>query len=114
MLIIVLANQLTYQGNQRSDHAAPLEYLFEEPEAPTGPPEPTLLPRARSYSDFYHVVRAQLSKDAAKKKRRKNKERGLDALLVLKPEDNIRTHKSPLLMKSIDAELVDASQQEYL
>ncbi|KAI8633507.1 Sec34-like family protein [Xylariaceae sp. FL1651] len=100
-------------GNKQSDNAEPLEHLFEEPEPSIEPPEPTLLPRTKSYSDFYHVVRAQLTKDAAKKKRRRNKERSLDALAIVKPEDGIRVRKSAPL-KSIDAELVEASQQEYL
>ncbi|KAI3325820.1 Sec34-like family protein [Xylariaceae sp. AK1471] len=100
-------------GNQQSGDTEPLEHLFEEPEAPIGPPEPTLLPRAKSYSDFYHVVRAHLYKDAAKKRRRKHKGKGLDALMVVKPEDSIQTRNN-LPLRSIDAELVYASQQEYL
>jgi len=102
------------QGNPQSGHAEPLDRLFEEPEPLIEPPEPTLLPRPKSYSDFYHVVRAQLSKDAATKRRRqKNKERSLDALMIVKPEDQLQTRKSTS-SRSIDAELLDASQQQYL
>ncbi|GAW24381.1 hypothetical protein ANO14919_139650 [Xylariales sp. No.14919] len=99
-------------GNKQPGDNEPLERLFEEPEALIGPPEPTLLPRAKSYSDFYHVVRAQLSKDGTKKKRRKNKDKGLDALMVASPEVTLQTRKLPP-SRSIDTELVDASQQEY-
>ncbi|KAI3339642.1 Sec34-like family protein [Ustulina deusta] len=100
-------------GNKQSGDTEPLERLFEEPQVSVGPPEPTLLPRAKSYSDFYRVVRAQLSKDAAKKRRRRNKEKGLDALLIAGPEDALQTPKLPP-SRSIDAELVAASQQEYM
>ncbi|TGJ83107.1 hypothetical protein E0Z10_g5662 [Xylaria hypoxylon] len=100
-------------GSKQSGDNEPLERLFEEPEASIGPPEPTLLPRAKSYSDFYHVVRAQLSKDAAKKKRRKNRDKALDALMIANPEENLQTRTFPP-SRSIDIALVDASQQEYI
>ncbi|KAI1757497.1 Sec34-like family protein [Xylaria castorea] len=100
-------------GNKQSADNEPLRRLLEDPESSIGPPEPTLLPRAKSYSDFYHVVRAQLSKDAAKKKRRRNKEKGWDALMIANPEDNLQTRKSPP-SRPLDAALVDASQQEYI
>ncbi|KAI1293168.1 Sec34-like family protein [Xylaria venustula] len=114
------ANQLTdrNQGNKQPGDAEPLERLYEEPDTPIGPPEPTLLPRAKSYSDFYRVVRAQLSKDAAKKKRRRTREKGLDALLIEKPEDTRHARHARRLLPSrsmsIDAQLVEASQQEYI
>ncbi|EMR69779.1 putative sec34-like family protein [Eutypa lata UCREL1] len=100
-------------GTKQSDTPEPLEGLYEEPQASNDPPEPTLTRRAKSYSDFYHVVRAQLSKDAAKKKRRKSKEKSLDALLIEKPEDGIRRREAPQL-KNLDDELLETSQQEYL
>ncbi|KAI0533974.1 Sec34-like family protein [Xylaria digitata] len=102
-------------GNKQSGDSEPLEHLFEEPEPSIGPPEPTLLPRAKSYSDFYHVVRAQLSKDAAKKKRRKNKDnnKGLEALMIANADENPQTPKLPP-SGSVDVELVNASQQEYM
>ncbi|CAJ2509425.1 Uu.00g144510.m01.CDS01 [Anthostomella pinea] len=99
-------------GNKRSDIVEPLDQLFEEPEPTIELPEPTLTRRAKSYSDFYHVVHAQLSKDVAKKRRRKNKERSLEALMVGKPEDDVRRRAvSP--SESLDSELVNASHQEY-
>ncbi|RYP92939.1 hypothetical protein DL770_000989 [Monosporascus sp. CRB-9-2] len=102
-------------GSKQSETPGPLEQLYEEPEASKGPPEPTLTRRAKSYSDFYHVVRAQLSKDAARKKRRsrKHKEKSLDALLVEKPEEAIQ-HRDTPQQKSLDDELLETSMQEYL
>ncbi|KAI1504113.1 Sec34-like family protein [Biscogniauxia marginata] len=100
-------------GNKQPDTVEPLGGLFEETETSIDPPEPTLTRRAKSYSDFYHVVRAQLSKDAAKKRRKRNKGRGLEALMVEKPEESIR-HRDLLPPKPLDIELVDASQHEYL
>ncbi|RYP46531.1 hypothetical protein DL768_007278 [Monosporascus sp. mg162] len=102
-------------GSKQSETPGPLEQLYEEPEASDGPPEPTLTRRAKSYSDFYHVVRAQLSKDAARKKRRnrKHKEKSLDALLVEKPEDAIQHRDSPQ-QRGLDDELLETSMQEYL
>ncbi|KAI1385537.1 Sec34-like family protein [Hypoxylon trugodes] len=101
-------------GNKQPDVVEPLEQLFEEPETSIDPPEATLSRRAKSYSDFYHVVRAQLSKDAAAKKRRKKtKDRSLDALMVDKLENDVQTRNIPQ-SESLDTELIEASQQEYL
>ncbi|KAI0196424.1 Sec34-like family protein [Astrocystis sublimbata] len=113
---------LLQQANptKQSSDTEPL-HRFQISEASLGPPEPTLLPRAKSYSDFYHVVRAQLSKDAAKRKRQRSKEKGkgraLDALLIVRPEDSLPTRTAlppPPSSRSVDAALVDASQQEYI
>ncbi|KAI1464951.1 Sec34-domain-containing protein [Daldinia caldariorum] len=101
-------------GSKQPDTVQPLESLFEEAETIIEPPEATLSRRAKSYSDFYHVVRAQLSKDAAaKKKRKKAKERGLEALMVERIDTFSRDREQPRLSSS-DDELIEASQQEYL
>ncbi|KAI0122004.1 Sec34-domain-containing protein [Daldinia grandis] len=101
-------------GNKLSDAVEPLEELYEEVEAIIEPPEATLSRRSKSYSDFYHVVCAQLSKDAAtKKRRRKAKERGLEALMVERVENVVRKQELPRLGSS-DDELIEASHQEYL
>ncbi|KAI0886718.1 Sec34-like family protein [Annulohypoxylon maeteangense] len=102
-------------GSKQTDPIEPLEGLLEEPETIIGPPEATLSRRAKSYSDFYHVVRAQISKDAAaaKKKRRKTKERNLDALMIEKVE-NVDRHRTLPQLESFDNELIEASQQQYL
>ncbi|KAJ3552971.1 hypothetical protein NPX13_g10989 [Xylaria arbuscula] len=77
-------------------------------------PSPHCSPRAKSYSDFYCIVRAQLLKDVSnKKKRRRNKGPSLNALLIGNPEDSPPARKlAP--PRSIDSDLVDASQQEYI
>ncbi|OTA98536.1 hypothetical protein M426DRAFT_325916 [Hypoxylon sp. CI-4A] len=100
-------------SNKQSDAVEPLEQLFEEPETSIDPPEATLNRRAKSYSDFYHVVRAQLSKDAAKKRRKKIKERNFDALMI---DNNERVAKKqgPPRLEPFDDELIGSSQQEYL
>ncbi|KAI5863691.1 Sec34-like family protein [Durotheca rogersii] len=101
-------------GANQPDAVEPLDRLFEEPETSIDPPEPTLTRRAKSYSDFYRVVRAQLSKDAvAKKRRRKAKERSLDALMIGGPEIDDASQALPRLA-SLDGELIEASQREYL
>ncbi|KAI1805634.1 Sec34-domain-containing protein [Daldinia bambusicola] len=101
-------------GSKQPDAVQPLEELFEEVETIIEPPEATLSRRAKSYSDFYHVVRAQLSKDAgAKKKRKKGKERGLEALMVERIDTFARDRQLHRL-SSLDDELIEASQQEYL
>ncbi|KAI8962368.1 Sec34-domain-containing protein [Daldinia sp. FL1419] len=102
-------------GGKQPDAVEPLEELFEEADTIIEPPEATLNRRAKSYSDFYHVVRAQLSKDAAaaKKRRKKAKERSLEALMVEKIEKAVRTREPPRITYP-DDELIGASQQEYL
>ncbi|OTA90869.1 hypothetical protein M434DRAFT_397644 [Hypoxylon sp. CO27-5] len=102
-------------GSKQPDAVEQLERLYEQPETTIDPPEPTLGRRAKSYSDFYHVVRAQLSKDAAasKKRRKKARERNLDALMVEKP-DKANKEQELGRLESFDSELIEASQQEYL
>jgi hypothetical protein len=68
--------------------------------------------RAKSYSDFYHVVRAQLSKDAKKKRRRRRGDRTLEALMVDKPEEDISSRHEPPA-EPIQSQLLEASQREY-
>ncbi|KAI0836041.1 Sec34-like family protein [Hypoxylon sp. FL0890] len=102
-------------GSKQPDVVEQLAELYEEPETTIDPPEPTLNRRAKSYSDFYHVVRAQLSKDAAaaKKRRRKARERNLDALMV-EELDKANTHQGLRQLESLDSELIESSHQEYL
>ncbi|KAH9904475.1 Sec34-like family protein [Xylariomycetidae sp. FL2044] len=101
-------------GNKQNDTDEPLDQIFEDVEPIIEPPEPTLTRRAKSYSDFYHVVRAQLSKDTSKKKKRKNnRERNLEALMVHKPEDGLPVRNRDSL-ENTDRGLVASSQREYL
>ncbi|KAH8196663.1 hypothetical protein TruAng_009187 [Truncatella angustata] len=102
-------------GASQADIVDPLGNLYDEADASNDPPEATLTRRAKSYSDFYHVVRAQLSKDAKRrrKKRRDDRDRSFEALSLVKPEDDtnrrINAPDTP-----IDDQLLEASQQEYL
>ncbi|KAI0116168.1 Sec34-like family protein [Hypoxylon sp. NC0597] len=102
-------------GSKQPDAVEQLERLYEEPETTIDPPEPTLGRRAKSYSDFYHIVRAQLSKDAAvsKKRRKKARERNLDALMVETPGKADKDRGIEQL-GSVESEIIEASQQEYL
>ncbi|KAI1344512.1 Sec34-like family protein [Xylariaceae sp. FL0016] len=99
-------------GNKQTDTIEPLDGVFEDPNTSIDPPEPTLARRAKSYSDFYHVVRAHVSKDAPRRKRRRDKDRAFDALILKKPEDDLRCWDSAA-SGPLDADLVEASQQEY-
>ncbi len=98
----------------------PLENVYEEIENTNTPPEPTLTRRAASYSDFYSIVRAQISKDEALKKKKKKApkgERQWDALMLcdsalglsLREEDGLVT-----LDDALDEQLLEASQEDYL
>lgn len=103
-------------GANPNEIAAPLEGLLEEPEASNDPPEPTLSRRAKSYSDFYHVVRAQLSKDAAKKrpkKKTKKREISMEALMITKPEYDLPSRAAPP-ENPLDEQLLQASQHDFL
>ncbi|KAI1869734.1 uncharacterized protein JN550_005715 [Neoarthrinium moseri] len=100
-------------GATPNEAVLPLGSLDEEPDTSNDPPEPTLSRRAKSYSDFYHVVRAQLSKDAKKKRRRKRNDRSIEALGVEKPEDDMPGPSEPS-GEPLEAQLLEASQQEYL
>ncbi|KAK6216460.1 hypothetical protein LQW54_003465 [Pestalotiopsis sp. IQ-011] len=100
-------------GANQNDAPEPLANLYEEADATEGPPEATLLRRAKSYSDFYHVVRAQIAKDTKKKRKKKRTDRSLEALNVQRPEDDInQLHDEPT--EFTDDQLLEASQQEYL
>ncbi|KAK9794219.1 putative Golgi complex component Cog3 [Seiridium cardinale] len=100
-------------GANQTDTIEPLGSLYEEADTSNDPPDATLTRRAKSYSDFYHVVRVQLSKDAKKKRRRKRQDRSLEALNIETPEDGLFSqHDVPV--GATDAQLLEASQQEYL
>ncbi|GJC77548.1 conserved oligomeric Golgi complex subunit 3 [Colletotrichum liriopes] len=98
---------------QASSAPEALDEIFEEIEDRNTPPEATVLRRAKSYSDFYHVVRAQLAKDEHKKKRRRRKDKTWDALDIAAEISDSKTGPRPVLGLHGD-ELLEASQQEYL
>lgn len=51
-------------GTTTVGHTDPLAGLFEETISIKSPPKATVARRAKSYSDFYRVARAQLLKDS--------------------------------------------------
>ncbi len=86
--------------------ADPLSGLFEEPPAVKSPPQATVARRAKSYSDFYHVVRAHLTKEA---KKIKEHERG-----SVMPVGAIKTGKDfETMYAAYEDDLLDASQEDY-
>jgi hypothetical protein len=97
---------------------APLENVYEEIENTNTPPEPTVVRRAASYSDFYRVVKAQISKDEASKKRKAvKKERQWDALQLCEKTLRRRVPEEArydVLDSSLDDQLLEASQEDYL
>lgn len=105
------------QGTSHAtDVAEPLENVYEEVELAQGPPEPEVLRRAASYSDFYHVVRAQLHKDNRRRRKTVKKDRAWEALLLSEQADESRyaQHKPALVPTWPQTELLDTSQQEYM
>uniref|UniRef100_L2FJX6 Conserved oligomeric Golgi complex subunit 3 n=1 Tax=Colletotrichum fructicola (strain Nara gc5) TaxID=1213859 RepID=L2FJX6_COLFN len=98
---------------QASDTPEALDEIFEEIEDTNTPPEATVLRRAKSYSDFYHVVRAQLAKDEQKKRRKRRKDKNWDALDVAAQVNDPSLSRRPVL-DHCDEQLLEASQQEYL
>ncbi|KAL3951937.1 hypothetical protein ACCO45_013654 [Purpureocillium lilacinum] len=101
------------------DAPKPLENVYEELEDKNTPPEPTLTRRAASYSDFYHVVKAQLAKDrqARKPKKGSRKDRSWEALAVSR-EAPAAAAEDPVdalvCDDSYEAQLLEASQQDYV
>jgi hypothetical protein len=67
-----------------------------------GPPKATLARRAKSYSDFYEVVRAQLKKDAKQDK----------SFLYEGKEAKTET-QCALFYNDVEDELLDSSQEEF-
>ncbi|AEO68002.1 36c0b030-0b39-4798-8e4c-09a6e51eec81 [Thermothielavioides terrestris] len=102
-----------------SDAIEPLPALFEDLELANSPPDPTLSRRAKSYSNFYDIVKAQLSSHGPKKKRRTGKKRqsgrAWEALAV--PDSVAATlpvEEEEGYDDALAQELLRASQQEYL
>ncbi|KFA75860.1 hypothetical protein S40288_01960 [Stachybotrys chartarum IBT 40288] len=98
--------------------AEPLENVFEEIEDTNTPPEAAVMRRAASYSDFYHVAKAQLSKDASRKQKRRSikKDRNWEALMLPVNKAAADRHVEDLnvAFDTYGDALLEASQQEYL
>lgn len=94
-----------------------LDNVYEESDDSDSPPEPTLTRRAASYSDFYHVARAQLAKDGQLRRKKKpgKKDRTWEAL-ALQAEKNLDSafRVPDLHGNEIDHKLLEDSQQDYL
>ncbi|KAG6264179.1 hypothetical protein E4U48_006352 [Claviceps purpurea] len=94
-----------------------LDNVSEEREGSDSPPEPTRARRAASYSDFYHVVRAQLVKDGQWKSKKKTgkKNRSWEALAIQTEKDDDRNLLSSAPGEiDIDDEMLKDAQQEYM
>lgn len=94
-----------------------LDNVFEELEDTNDPPEPTIVRRAASYSDFYHVVQAQLAKDGQlrRKKRPTKTDRTWEALMLKAGDEVDQRYKVPEpLDEAFENQLIEDSQQEYL
>jgi hypothetical protein len=87
---------------------APVEALLqsvEEDESPKGPPEATVARRAKSYSDFYDVVRAHIKKEN-KLEREKQRKRYRQQQLKTELDFGAWYH-------GVKDDLLDASHEEY-
>ncbi|KAK2021765.1 Sec34-like family protein [Colletotrichum zoysiae] len=98
---------------QASSGPGALDEIFEDIEHRNTPPEAAVLRRASSYSDFYHVVRAQLAKDEQKKKRRRRRDKTWEALDIATDISDSKAGSHQVLGLH-EEELLEASQQEYL
>ncbi|KAK5995676.1 Conserved oligomeric Golgi complex subunit 3 [Cladobotryum mycophilum] len=113
-----LLQQSNASGKGGANAIESLDHVLEEAEDPNTPPEPTLIRRAASYSDFYHVVKAQLSKGSQTKSHKKidKRDRGWDALALFECNGKALVYddKPALPTDSLDSQLLEESQQEYL
>lgn len=91
-----------------------MQNVYEEIEDTDTPPEPTVLRRASSYSDFYRVVKEQLSKGTRPRPKKTDKHsRAWEALTLPDSSQELEKHDA-ISLESYDEQLLDASQQEYL
>ncbi|KID92431.1 Sec34-like protein [Metarhizium guizhouense ARSEF 977] len=104
-------------GDVKDERTERLDHVFEELEDTNTPPEPTIIRRAASYTDFYYVVRAQLTKDGQRRRKKKpdKKNRAWEALLLRGEDDADRNYSaSEPLDQAFERQLLEESQQEYL
>lgn len=116
--LVVVQNSLHLsQGDVKDERTERLDHIFEESEDTNTPPEPTTIRRAASYTDFYYVVRAQLTKDGQRRRKKKpdKKSRAWEALLLRGEDDADRNYSaSEPLDQAFERQLLEESQQEYL
>jgi hypothetical protein len=102
------------ETTQIHEPPAPMPNVYEEIEDTDTPPEPTVIRRANSYSDFYRVVKEQLSKDTRPRtKKTDRKSRAWEALFLSDSSNDVNAHE-PSILEPFDEQLLDASQQQYL
>jgi hypothetical protein len=70
------------------------------------PPEATVARRAKSYSDFYHVARAQLTKEVKKMKKE-------ERACVVTVGDMPKGLSFEKKYEALEDDLLDASREEY-
>ncbi|KAK4653700.1 Golgi transport complex subunit 3 [Podospora pseudocomata] len=104
-------------GVDNVDGAGSLPVLFEDQEDTNSPPEPTLSRRAKSYSDFYDIVKAQIGGKPHHKKKKGRRIRHGRTWEALGVPESVAA-KLPVEQDAHDAELdkelLEASQQEFL
>ncbi|KAK4242931.1 Sec34-like family-domain-containing protein [Achaetomium macrosporum] len=109
---------LLQQPNGTADNpntAESLPALFEDQEDANSPPQPTLSHRAKSYSDFHNIVKAQLPSHAPRKKREKRRSvRGWEALALPESVTARLPVEEDVFDDRLERELLQASQREYL
>lgn len=90
-----------------------LEELYEEDEEDDSPPEPCLIRRAKSFSDFYEATKSHVAVPSKTRPARKKRATALDALAIFSSDKGLDGH-GEFLLDSYQEELLEASQQEYL
>ncbi|KAI9743364.1 MAG: Golgi transport complex subunit 3 [Claussenomyces sp. TS43310] len=101
-----LLKQPEDDGPDSQPPADALGTLFEGASSSTTPPKATVARRAKSYTDFYHVVRAQLTKEA----RKAGKEEREEQMLAVRAGGQAEFERR---YESHEDELLEASQEEY-
>ena len=98
--------------------AEPLSNIYEDPDDTNSPPEPTIVRRAASYSDFYRVVRAELNKDGKDRRKKKSAQRNRTRDALMLDDEALDEHDQAVddlaLFDAFDDHILEASQQEYL
>ncbi len=97
---------LTGWQDKDANFPPPLKDLYEERPQLKGPPEAALARRAKSYTDFYHVARAQITKEA--KKLREGERKALKS-----PNTGDSDKHNSNSYDAYDDELLDASLEEF-
>ena len=95
--------------------AEPLEELYEEEKDDNSPPEAAIARRAKSYSDFYDIVKLHIEKDKDLVKRRRWRRKNVNlSALAVEGADTVSTRRNEPITDTLKDELLEASQQEYL